>query len=99
MLINTNYIVNTEPIALLQKTICQAITSVLWSISDSCKGLIDFCTETKHYENTQFLLPEFQKHYYEEKAKYLLKSFAKDLMNKLAETTVSHAYSSELTIF
>ena len=56
----------------------------------------------KHYESLKFLLPEFQKYYYEEKSKYLIRAFAKDLLSKLSETVVSgsnHSYSSELTVY
>ena len=74
---------------------------MLCQIYEQGKGLIDFCTECKHYENTKFLLPEFCKYYYEEKAKYLLKAFVKDFVNKLNETVHSnnYHYSADLTIF
>lgn len=46
-------------------------------------------------------MPEFQNHYYQEKAKYVIKAFTKDLKNKIEEVgpNKNERYSTELTLF
>ena len=79
----------------------ESISCLLWALCNSSKCFLEFVSELKQYENFKFLLPEYSKYYYEEKAKYLLKSFAKDLSIKLSETAVTHhhSYSSDLTLY
>lgn len=79
----------------------EGISLLLQSLCDTSRGFLDFVDECKQYENFKFVLPEFQKHYYEEKAKFLLQAFARELSVKLSETSVTshHSYSSDLTLY
>ena len=52
-------------------------------VCDHEKGLFSFCAEMKQYENSKFILPEFTKHYFEEKSKFIIKAFSKDLSLKM----------------
>jgi phosphopantetheine adenylyltransferase len=66
-----------------------SITNLQQSIFETSRGLVDFCEEMQHYENTFFILPEFSTFYYQEKVRYIEKTFVKELMHKVEETPLS----------
>ena len=78
-MVNPKYTIEDNLFASIEFTLEESISVLLRNLFESTKGFCEFCSEIKHYENFKFLPPEFNKFYYEVKAKYLLKSFSKDL--------------------
>jgi hypothetical protein len=69
----------------LKETWSDSLSTFIKSISEGTNSLLTFCQELKHYENTKFLIDEHSHHYYSEKSKYLLRTFSRDLTERIEE--------------
>lgn len=79
----------------------EVIRHFLLCTFESTCSLSDFCRECKRYEHAKFMLPDHQDFYYQQKSLFILRSFGRELEEKLSagSSVKKFSYANEMTLY